>query len=84
MVNLTMSVNRLKDIGGVSVTQTEVAAGEILLKEAPLVTGPGRGGLPVCITCYARVEGEYYCTECSWQVCGEDCETREQCGPSPC
>ena len=40
----------------------------------------------MCITCYARVDGEYYCHGCSWQCCGEQCEcgardevTRAQC-----
>ena len=73
-----MSVNRLEVVGGVAVTRSPVAAGDVLLHEVPLVTGPGRAGLPVCITCYARVDGEYYCTGCSWQCCGEDCELREE------
>ena len=73
-----MSVNRLEVVGGLTVARTEVAAGEVLLQEAALVTGPGRAGLPVCITCYARVDGEYYCNGCSWQCCGEDCELREE------
>ena len=80
-----MSVNNLEVVDGVTVTKCDVAAGEVLLHAPALVTGPGRGGLPVCISCYARVDGEYYCNGCSWQCCGEDCEcsfkdiNRDQC-----
>ena len=47
------------------------------LSSPPLVSGPGRGGLPVCISCYQLVDGDYYCTGCSWQCCGEHCELRD-------
>ena len=40
-----MSVNRLEVVGGLTVARTEVAAGEVLLQEAALVTGPGRARL---------------------------------------
>ena len=34
-------------------------------------------GFPICITCYSRVDGEYYCNGCSWQCCDEQCELRD-------
>jgi len=70
-------VSNLSFKDGVSIANKDLLPGEIILREPALVSGPGRAGLPVCITCYGIVDGEYYCTQCSWQCCGEECEQRE-------
>jgi len=64
-------------VDNVAIASKDLIAGEVLLHEAAVVSGPGRAGLPVCITCYNIVDGEYYCTGCSWQCCGEECEQRD-------
>lgn len=70
-------VSKLEVKNHVAVASKDLAAGEVILHEAALVSGPGRAGIPLCISCYSIVDGEYYCTECSWQCCGEECEQRE-------
>ena len=39
-------VNNLEVVDGVSVSGTDVEAGEVLLHVPAVVTGPGRGGAP--------------------------------------
>ena len=46
-------VNNLEVVDGVSVSRTDVEAGEVLLHVPALVTGPGRGGAP-CSDCLLR------------------------------
>ena len=46
-------VNNLEVVDGVSVSGTDVKAGEVLLHVSALVTGPGRGGAP-CSDCLLR------------------------------
>jgi len=71
------SVVEVDIVDNVAVASKDLVPGEVILHEAAVVSGPGRAGLPVCITCYNIVDGEYYCTGCSWQCCGEECEQRD-------
>jgi len=59
------------------VAAKDISPGEVVLSEPALVCGPGRAGKPVCLACYRMVDGEYYCTECGWQLCGEHCQEVE-------
>lgn len=70
-------VSKLEVKNNVAVASKDLVPGDVILHEAALVSGPGRAGIPLCISCYSIVDGEYYCTECSWQCCGEECEQRE-------
>jgi len=76
-MSLLQPTNNLQIVENVTVSASDVKAGEVLLYAPPLVTGPGRAGFPICITCYSRVDGEYYCNGCSWQCCDEQCELRD-------
>jgi len=69
-------VSHLEVREGRALARTALEPGQVILVEPPLVTGPGRYGKPVCLSCYSLVDGEYYCAECGWQLCGEQC-----CGP---
>jgi len=61
--------------GSWAVAKNDLAPGQIVLVESPLVSGPGRNGKPICLACYSLVDAEYYCSECGWQLCSEMCET---------
>jgi len=60
--------------GGWAIAKKDLAPGQIVLLESPLVSGPGRNGKPICLACYSFVDAEYYCSECGWQLCSEVCE----------
>lgn len=53
------------------VAARDVAAGEVLLEERPLVAGPKAASPPVCLVCYATPPaGRGRCADCGWPVCG--------------
>lgn len=55
----------------------DIAAGELLLQDAPLLMGPKMITEPVCLACYRPVTGDYQCSDCGFPLCGEDCEGTE-------
>ncbi|XP_060852323.1 SET domain-containing protein SmydA-8-like [Rhopalosiphum padi] len=61
------------ELGRHWVAVRDIAAGEVLLEERPLVVGPKAGSPPVCLTCYAPDSG-YRCSACGWPVCGPRCQ----------
>jgi len=52
----------------------DIAAGDVILREEPLVLGPKQITEPVCLACYKRVCGNYKCSKCTWPLCGPQCE----------
>lgn len=63
------------ELGRHWVATRDIAPGELLLEERPLVVGPKAGTPPaVCLTCYAPGR-EATCSACGWPVCGPRCET---------
>lgn len=55
----------------------DIKAGEIVLKESPLVKGPSQITCPVCVSCLqgiyeADLEKRLECEKCGWPVC-ENC-----------
>jgi len=56
----------------------DITAGEVVLTETALVSGPGSKTPPVCVECLADWSGENVCCECGWPVCGEKCAMGER------
>ena len=50
------------------VASKDIPAGDIVFVDPALATGPGRNGLPVCISCYQFTDESTYCSKCEWQV----------------
>ncbi|XP_039756653.1 SET domain-containing protein SmydA-8 [Pararge aegeria] len=52
-----------------------VKAGEIIMKESPLISGPSQVTPPVCLGCYKLLEGgkTVSCEKCGWPFCSEVC-----------
>lgn len=61
------------ELGRHWVAAQDIAAGEVLLEERPLVVGPKAGSPPVCLACYAPA-ADYRCSACGWPMCGPQCE----------
>ncbi|XP_023336991.1 protein msta [Eurytemora carolleeae] len=74
------------DVGRHIVTTTAIPQGAIILHDKPLVTGPSRDSVPVCLGCYRSIDlqNKYssedeatlphtLCPRCKWPLCGEEC-----------
>ncbi|XP_063228985.1 SET domain-containing protein SmydA-8 [Bacillus rossius redtenbacheri] len=60
------------------VAARDIRAGEVILREAPLVVGPKVASYPACLGCLRRVRAQHgayrECSGCGWPVCGPACE----------
>ncbi|XP_023948158.1 SET domain-containing protein SmydA-8 [Bicyclus anynana] len=52
-----------------------VKTGEVIMKEAPLITGPSQMTPPVCLGCYKLLEANktVSCEKCGWPFCSDAC-----------
>ncbi|XP_068617910.1 SET domain-containing protein SmydA-8 [Battus philenor] len=57
----------------------DIKAGDIILKEAPLITGPAQVTPPVCLGCYKLLEEgkTVACPKCGWSFCSKACTENE-------
>lgn len=61
----------------------DIQAGELILREKPLVMGPKVNSAPICLGCHSTlfvpigVRNFYKCSKCKWPLCGKECETAE-------
>lgn len=60
------------------VATKDIKAGEVVLKESPLVQGPAQITAPVCVGCLqGLVEKKFLeCERCGWPVCRRECQDR--------
>ncbi|KAK7070870.1 hypothetical protein SK128_003136 [Halocaridina rubra] len=52
----------------------DIAAGEIIIRDTPLLVGPKQVTIPICLGCFTPVDGSYSCTLCGWPLCSPECE----------
>ncbi|KAK7084159.1 hypothetical protein SK128_004824 [Halocaridina rubra] len=64
-------------MGRFLVATRDIAPGELLLKDAPLLLGPKMITEPVCLGCYRPVDGTYQCKKCGFPMCDSQCEKSE-------
>ncbi|XP_069699805.1 SET domain-containing protein SmydA-8-like isoform X2 [Periplaneta americana] len=67
-------------LGYYMVATRDIKQGEIIIKEEPIAIGPKVVSLPICLGCSRRIrvcedKEVYYCSGCSWPLCGPQCET---------
>ena len=61
----------------------DIHAGELILREKPLVMGPKINSVPICLGCHQTlyvpigVRNFYKCSKCHWPLCGKECESAE-------
>lgn len=58
------------------IASRDIKAGEILLKESPLIRGPSQITAPVCVCCLQGLEetdinDDQECEQCGWPICFE-------------
>uniref|UniRef100_A0A1B6FV33 MYND-type domain-containing protein n=2 Tax=Cuerna arida TaxID=1464854 RepID=A0A1B6FV33_9HEMI len=71
-------------LGRYMVATRNIAAGEVVLKETPLVYGPKISCYPQCLGCHRQLKGTspdeetpksfYHCKKCDWPLCAPRCE----------
>lgn len=52
----------------------DLAAGEEVINELPVVVGPKLDTYPLCLGCLAPVDASALCSACGWPVCDAECE----------
>jgi len=70
---LAYKIGSSPEIGNHLLANRDIKAGEIILREAPLVHGPSQMTIPVCLDCYTPVDGSYKCPKSGWPLCGPTC-----------
>ncbi|XP_055598472.1 SET domain-containing protein SmydA-8-like [Uranotaenia lowii] len=58
------------------VATKDIKAGEVVLKESPLVQGPAQITGPVCVGCLEGLKENQFleCERCGWPVCKRECQ----------
>lgn len=62
------------ELGRYLTASRDVAAGDVLLKDVPLVIGPRQITMPVCVGCSSPVDGSHSCSDCGWPLCNPECQ----------
>ena len=79
--HLPFKIAKSAELGRYLEATKDLKKGELIFKEAPLVVGPISVTPPVCLCCYAGVDGSYLCRKSGWPVCGPKCEKAVEKNP---
>ncbi|XP_018021848.1 histone-lysine N-methyltransferase ASHR1 [Hyalella azteca] len=71
-------VQENEQLGRYLVATKDLKAGDVLLKEDPLVVSPLEPLTFVCLGCYKPMSDKNRCSRCGWPVCGPQCEELPQ------
>lgn len=78
---IEFQISSNQTLGRHIIATRNIKAGEIILRECPLVVGPKIASHPVCLGCHKQLTLDnsnkdfYKCTKCRWPVCNILCET---------
>lgn len=63
-------------LGRCLVAIRNISPGEIVIQEAPLISGPLQTTPPICLGCYNLLTefNSRDCERCGWPICSLDCE----------
>ncbi|CAG9788835.1 unnamed protein product [Diatraea saccharalis] len=56
------------------VANKNIDSGELIFTDTPFAFGPKPDTCPICLGCYAAVEGRL-CSKCGWPICSKECES---------
>lgn len=74
-------LSKQPELGRFMMATRDIAAGELLLSDAPLLIGPKQITEPVCLACYRPVDGNCTCKKCGFPICDDDCQDAESHQP---
>uniref|UniRef100_A0A6A7FNU5 Protein msta-like n=2 Tax=Hirondellea gigas TaxID=1518452 RepID=A0A6A7FNU5_9CRUS len=67
-------VAKHSELGRYMVATRDIAAGDLIMADAPILIGPKQITEPVCLACYRPVDGSYKCKKCGFPMCDSDCQ----------
>nr|CAD7448916.1 unnamed protein product [Timema bartmani] len=77
--NSACKVERSEVLGRYLVAARDIKAGEVVIRETPLVVGPRGDSLPMCLACYRPLPlqgSRQRCSKCRIvPLCSTQCET---------
>lgn len=67
-------------LGRFMVAKRNIKAGDVIVREPPLVLGPKISSIVMCLGCHRTINppksGDYFkCSGCTWPLCGSSCES---------
>nr|CAD7407601.1 unnamed protein product [Timema cristinae] len=71
-------------VGRYGVASRDLEAGKVVFTESAVAVGPKVDSPPLCLGCYAFVDGSSLCTLCGWPVCGPQCQDSPQHATNEC
>ncbi|XP_023326741.1 uncharacterized protein LOC111700149 isoform X2 [Eurytemora carolleeae] len=81
---LPYRVERSKKLGRFLAATKDLAEGELILQESPMVIGPRQLTKPVCLGCHKEIASSsemIKCIRCNWPVCSLKCQDSPQHDP---
>jgi len=73
VVKSALKVKFSADVGRYLVASRDIKPLELVLWDTAVAVGPCADSVPVCLECFAKVDGTYFCPKCKFPLCGEKC-----------
>ena len=71
-------VEEREGVGRLMVTTRPIAAGEVIFREEPVVSGPSQTSSLLCLSCYSPCSAQgFRCPSCRFPMCDLDCAQSE-------
>merc|ERR1712223_476205 len=74
---LPYRIERNDQLGRFLVAQTDLAAGQLIFNELPMIVGPRQLTKPLCLGCHKELKDSkstVNCSRCGWPLCSRKCE----------
>ena len=66
-------VEQRPEVGRFVVAVRDIEPLELVMWDNAACLGPRMGCPPCCLQCLKRTDGKFFCPECGWPMCGEQC-----------
>ena len=61
------------EVGRYLVASRDIKPLELVLWDRAAAVGPAADALPVCLECFGKVDGSFFCPQCQFPLCGPKC-----------
>ncbi|KAK8405666.1 hypothetical protein O3P69_001866 [Scylla paramamosain] len=72
------NIQYVEPYGRCTIALRDIAEGEVIFVDHPIVTGPKQTTDLICLSCYRQLDSwdQYQCSKCGWPLCSKECEGR--------
>lgn len=72
------NIEYVEPYGRCTIATRDIAEGEAIFVDHPIVTGPKQTTDLICLSCYRQLDSwdACQCSKCGWPLCSKECETR--------